>query len=466
MKQIIIILTVGMAVMLSNIDASIVLIAMPTMEQYFNVGTADVSLIVMAYLLIICCTSQIFGRLADIIGTKKIFITGYTLFTLGSVFCALSPTLTLLICARMFQALGGAMLLSTYCAIVTVNIPEEMRGRAFGFVSVLASIGFAAGAPLGGIILHHADWHWLFLINIPIGIVGIVLAAITLKPATEQNSHGVTFDYYGALLSFLWLAPLVYTLATVQDVGWRSPQTLILLAITAVALPLFAIVELKTRHPLFDFSLFNARPFVFAIAAAFIVLMVQVGLIFVFPFFFQYAQGKTVTLTGQILMIFPVVIILFSPLAGYLTDKINPRIISVSALFLLICTCGILLFFSESTDETMIITALVLLGVAMAMFFTSNITLVMSYAKEGQEGVLSGFMAVIASLGALLGIAAFQIAYSWGLPQISSATLDPGLIVRSFNHSIMLAICFAIIAFFAACWGRKKKTAGSKEVVR
>jgi len=458
MKHVIIVLTVGMAVMLSNIDASIVLIAMPTMEQYFNVDTASISMIVMAYLLIICCTSQIFGRLADIIGTKKIFITGYSIFTLGSLLCAVSPTLPLLICSRMFQALGGAMLLSTYCAIVTVNIPEEMRGRAFGFVSVLASIGFAAGAPLGGMILHHADWHWLFLINIPIGIIGIILAAITLQPASKQSNKNISFDYYGALLSFLWLAPLVYTLATMQDVGWGSPQTIMLLVITAIALPLFAIVELKSKHPLFDFSLFKARPFVFAITAAFIVLMVQVGLIFVFPFFFQYAQGKTVALTGQLLMIFPVVIILFSPLAGYLTDKINPRTISVTALLLLICTCVIMFSFNESTNNTMIITTLVLLGVAMAMFFTSNITLVMSYAREGQEGVLSGFMAVVASLGALLGIAAFQLVYSWKLPGVSSAGLNPAVIVLSFKHTATLAICLAGIACFAACWGRKKIT--------
>jgi MFS family permease len=200
-----IVFSVAFAVFMVRLDGYIVVISLPTLARYFQVGTSEVSWVIIPYLLIMTGSTLIFGKLVDRIGLKKIFVWGYGLFTLGSLLCGLSPTIYLLDTARGVQGAGGAMMITSGMASIPHYLPVNIAGWAFGICSLANSLGIMVGAPLGGLITGYLTWHWIFLINVPVGIAAIVIVKRHL-PA-DQNHPSLTagrpFDVSGSILSFI-----------------------------------------------------------------------------------------------------------------------------------------------------------------------------------------------------------------------------------------------------------------------
>ena len=303
-----IVISVAFASFMARLNSYTVNISLPTIAQYFGVSTGEVSRIIMAYLLIITSTLLLFGRLSDRIGLKKLFVAGYIIFVMGSFFCGLSRNIHMLVGFRCLQGLGGAMLLATSFAIISKFIPADRLGWAFGITSTSSALGVATGAPVGGLVTGYLSWHWVFFINIPVGIAAIFIAMRMIpddsivKSADAQKGQKESFDIPGAVFSFIGLVALFYAMNTGRKLGWTSPVILFSIAVAIVFLLAFIVREKRCSAPLLNLSFFRNPAFTFALLATFTAFMLITGNAFLLPFYLQVLKGLSAPQTGMVLI--------------------------------------------------------------------------------------------------------------------------------------------------------------------
>ncbi len=459
LEHILIIATIGVAPFLGNLDGSIVMIACPVLEQVFHTDTSGVSMIIVSYLLVSASFALIFGRLGDMIRPEKIFVMGFVVLTVGSLLCGLAPSLNYLVAFRVIQALGSTMLFSTYCAVVATNLPEEMRGRAFGFVGVLGSIGFAVGAPAGGFILKYLSWHWLFLFNIPFGIAGLILSCRYLLGKRAPPEKNACFDIWGGILSLICLLSFIYALNQGQDIGWGAPSVLALFCLSIVCFFLFILREKSFSSPLVDITIFRNTRMSFAVMAALLVIVLLNGILFLFPYFLELVKGLSTEKAGLVLMALPVAVFIFSPAAGYYSDKKSPQLISFIATASILISCILFTTLRADTPVWFILLPFLLFGISLAFFTVSNITLVMSNAEEGRQGIISAILSVTNCVGALMGVSFFQIVFSGCIGRNAKelSTISPGSIMQGFHTAMLFAVLLCIPALIASILAMKRR---------
>ena len=460
-QNILVVVTVALAIFVTNLDISIVNIALPTLSNTFNTGTDEVSRVIIAYLLALVGSLLVFGRLADQKGVEKIFIIGFSIFTIASVFCALSPTIDFLNIFRFMQGLGGAMLLAGFGAIVLKYLPPEKRGRAFGFSTVFGGIGVAIGPPVGGFLIEYLSWHWIFIVNVPIGIIGISLALRVLNkkhvPPPSSGSSG--FDLTGAVLSFVGLFVLFYMMNTADKSGWLSLRTLGMLAFSILCFILFIIREKRYSTPLVDLSVFKIKNLVLGFFTLIFVTRVLDGLTFIFPFFFDLICKIGAGQTGLLLMIAPLAIIFVSPVSGYLSDFKGPRFVGVISLIFLVGSTVMIVMFNSQTSYYFIAISFILFGIALALFYTSNTTFIMNYAEKGKEGMLSALLAVVTYLGASFGISVFEIVFSLKFDinkSDSLASIPENIVLSGYQNAMILGIILSVLGLIAIVIAKEK----------
>src|SRR5437588_8316654 len=255
------ILAIG--IFMATLDSSIVNISLPAIASYFGVPLSGaVEWVIIAYLVIIAGVLLTAGRLADMVGRKVLWAAGLAVFTLGSAICGASISLGMLIAARALQGLGGALIMAVSPAMLTSAFPASERGRALGMNAVVVALGVSVGPTLGGIITEHFTWRWIFYVNVPIGIIGII---VTLRVLTERfHRNPGRFDPWGAILLAIGLVALTLGLSFGQEWGWSSPLLIGTLIIGVLALVLLVIVEQHVSDPIIKFSLLRSRVFLSA----------------------------------------------------------------------------------------------------------------------------------------------------------------------------------------------------------
>ncbi len=455
-KQIGIILSGSFAGFMVLLDSNIVNIALPFIGKYFNIGTSLVVHITLVYLLVLSGMMIIAGKLADRIGIKRIFISGFIIFTASSLMCGLSTSFTFLIVARAIQAVGGAMLIVTTLTLVTRFIPAEKRGWSFGILTPVNSLGVLVGAPLGGLITGYLDWHWIFLINIPVGIAAIIVAHKVI-PDDSVRKGGKNplagFDYPGAILSFLGLALVVFFLNQAGRIGWASPVTYAGLGASIGCLILFYYLEKRNKDPLLDMSIFRSRNFFFAILASFLGYGLMSGNSVLMPFYLEYMMHIRVEYAGFLLMIFPLVFSLLSPVTGRLSDKVSKPMLTSSGMIMACISCIFFLWFLPEAHIWIVVLFLVLMGFSYSMFITPNNNLVMSLAPEGKQSVTSSVFRLSTNMGQLFGVLIMEAMFTLCLPsssqptsaqlkQASQETLLTGFQYSYFGGGILVLLAF------------------------
>jgi len=216
------IVSISLATFMASLDGTIVNIALPAISEAFQISTTTVSWVATSYLLVMVGCLLVFGKISDVIGYKKIFLAGFLIFTLGSLFCGVLPDLfhsfLWLVGSRMFQAIGGAMIMSVAVAMVTAYIPPDQKGKAMSVIMLFAALGTALGPTFGGILTQYLSWHWIFFINVPVGIVAILLGAEVI-PASVPVRKTSAFDRAGAALAFTGLASVVFVVSEGEGMG-------------------------------------------------------------------------------------------------------------------------------------------------------------------------------------------------------------------------------------------------------
>ena len=303
--------SVAMGIFLATIDGSIVNVALPTLMESFHTEFAVVQWVVLAYLLVITTLLLSIGRLADMIGKKPLYTIGFVIFTTGSALCALSPTIYWLIGARLLQAVGGAMTTSLGMAIITEAFPPSERGRALGISGLMVSLGVVVGPTLGGLIIDALSWHWIFLVNLPIGVVGTLMVlhfVPNFKPAGGQR-----FDFVGAGTMFVALISFLLSLTVGQQIGFNQPLVWGLLGISLIFLATFLLVERGAEQPLIDFSMFESRLFSVNLITGAVTFISMAGVTILMPFYLQGVLGYLPHQVGLLLAPMPIAMGLMRP---------------------------------------------------------------------------------------------------------------------------------------------------------
>ena len=393
---------IAMGIFLATIDGSIVNVALPTLTNELNTDFATVQWVVLSYLLTVTILQAIVGRLADMYGRKFLYNAGFVVFTVGSFLCGLAPTVEWLILARVLQGVGGAMTLALGMAIITDAFPPGERGRALGIAGSIVSIGIVTGPTLGGAIIENLSWHWIFFVNVPIGILGTYLAWRYI-PQTKPKG-GQKFDLAGAATLCVFLLALLLGLTTGQRQGFTSPQALGLFVVAVFFLVTFILLERRHEQPIIPPSLFANRVFRVNIITG-LMVFIAMGVNALIPFYLENALNYSVQQVGLLVAMVPLALGITAPISGSLSDRVGSRSISVIGLAV---TMVAFLIISTLTAETTAVGFMVRffpLGVGVGLFQSPNNSSIMGNVPRDKLGVASSLLAVTRSLGQTVGFA-------------------------------------------------------------
>ncbi len=394
---------VSMGVFLATLDGSIVNIAVPTLETALNTQFAVVQWVVLAYLLTVTVLLLGVGRLADIIGKKSIYTVGFIVFTAGSVLCALAPTVGWLIGFRVFQAVGAAMVMALGPAIITEAFPSWQRGQALGIIGTAVSAGIVAGPVVGGFLLDQYSWHWIFLVNLPFGIIG-TLMVLKFVPAIPP-AGGQRFDYAGAAMLFVSLMSLLLALTFGQRIGFDNQIILVLFLGWLLTLAAFLAIEWRSEQPMIDLRLFANTDFSIGLMVGYITFVLIAGILFLMPFYLENVLDYSPRVAGQLLGVLPLSLGIMAPLSGWLSDRVGTRLIALIGLFVLVVSYWNITRLSVQTTTLGFALALLPLGIGMGVFQSPNNSAIMGTVPPHQLGIASGLLAITRTLGQTTGIA-------------------------------------------------------------
>ena len=402
-KKWLILLAVGMGVFLATIDGGIVNIGLNTLVKEFNKPLVVIEWVVLAYMLTISSLMLSIGRLGDMIGKKKLFLAGLITFTLGSLLCGFSGSIYWLIAFRVLQAVGGAVNMALGTAIVTEAFPDRERGKALGILGTLVLIGIIAGPTIGGVILESLPWNWLFFVNLPVGIIGVIMVlryVPAYRPGKKQH-----FDFRGALVLFVALVSLLFALSSIQsgivDLQW----ILVLFGVFITALGGFIVIEKRTPEPMIDLSMFHNRMFSVNLVTGLLVFVVTAGTMILLPLYLQNILNFGPRQSGLMLAITPVCVALVAPFSGALSDRVSSRLIT--AIGLVVLLTGFFLVSTLNTDTTVAgyLLRFIPVGIGIGLFQAPNNSAIMGSAPRERSGVASSLLSLNRTIGQTTGIA-------------------------------------------------------------
>lgn len=391
---------------MAPLDGSIVAVALPKMGSALRLSFAATLWVQAAYLLAMAVTLIPLGRMADHWGKVRFYQAGIVVFTLGSLAAALSMNGSWLVGSRVLQGIGGALLSATSAAIVTSAFPAQERGRALGINVMAVYAGLSVGPPLGGYLVSHLGWPWIFLVNLPVGLLTL-LWGWRLLPASERlEGAPLKMDLAGALLMGVMLVALITPLTFSAEWGFRSWGTWGLLAIVPFALAGFLNVEGRSASPLLDLALLrHNRLFAAANLAALLNYCALYAVSVLTAVQLQLVMGHSAKAAGWVMMGQPVMQTCLSPFAGRLSDRIGSRVLATSGMVLVALGMAILGLQGRYASLPEVIGGLAVVGLGMAAFSAPNTSAIMGSVERGQLGVASAFLATMRVTGQALSVA-------------------------------------------------------------
>ena len=388
---------------MSTLDGSIVNIAMPTMSKSLSIDMNKAEWIVSVYMITICCLLIFFGTISDSFGKIKIFKIGTIIFTFGSLLCGVSPSLEILLISRVIQAIGASMTMATNYGIITQTFPPEMRGRSLGILGSFVSLGSIAGPGIGGIILQRFTWHYIFLINIPIGAFAIVLGQFVF-PKSHSQTSSLNIDFLGFLLFDVFIISLFLGIFIGQVIGFTQFYIILLFLLAVFSFIGFIFRETKAKNPLIDLTIFKNKKFSFGLICAMLIFASNLFTNTLLPFYLQNTLKLSSILSGLILMCVPIAMVVVSPISGAVSDKIGSEGLTFIGL-LIVCISQILFIFVKLNTSIAVLISLTLLsGVGIALFQSPNNSLIMSSVERNHLGIAGSINSLARNLGMISGL--------------------------------------------------------------
>jgi EmrB/QacA subfamily drug resistance transporter len=447
-RQKLLLSAVALGVVMDGIDGSIVNVALPTMATYFGTDTGTIAWVIVTYLLMMAGLLLVFGRLADRGITKKLFLAGFVVFTIGSAACGISPSLDILLAARLVQGIGAAMIAAVAPLLCIRYLPPAMLGTALGVIAATASIGFAAGPAIGGILTQHLSWHWIFLVNIPIGIVGILFAARVI-PADEPEDRTVSFDYPGAVTLFGAMVFCTFVLEEVAARGLTDPLILASSALFLLCSGVFVARELTTPKPFVNIRIFSKWQFSAVLVAYLFVNVIFMGIIYLLPFYLTREMHFDLATSGLYLLIPPAVIALISIPFGQWSDRHGRRIFTVIACGLVVIYSAIFAFLIPDSGILPLLAGLILMGVAFGIAAGPASSRIIEWAPDGEEGTGSSLMVTAIYFGGVLGTAIYAMLFTFVTADaggvVAFADLDAVTFMSGFHVTMAAGLVLSVV---------------------
>jgi EmrB/QacA subfamily drug resistance transporter len=428
-----------MASFITPFLASSVNVALPTINADFAVpDQALLGWIVTGFLLSAAVFVVPFGRIADIFGRKKIFVLGLSIIVVSSLLCSISSSVQMLIASRVVEGLGSAMIFGTSIAILTSVFPVQERGKVLGINVAIVYLGASTGPLLGGIITAYAGWRFIYAGIMIYALLAALLAQWKIKGEWRCAQDG-GFDFIGTILYAAMLFSLMYGLTLIPDITGAY-----LLALAAVIMAVFFRWELANKNPVLKVSVFrNNTVFLFSNLAALINYSATAAVAFLLSLYLQYMKGYGPETAGLILIAQPVVQAALSPLAGRLSDRVEPRIVASTGMGL--CVVGLSLFalLTPGTSLEVILISLVFMGLGFAFFSSPNTNAIMSSVDKCDFGVASGMVSTMRLIGQLmsLGIAMLIFTVIMGHVEIAPGQIDMLMISIKLAFGVFAGLC-------------------------
>ncbi|MGX6970000.1 MFS transporter [Vagococcus bubulae] len=397
-----VLVAIGLFTFMSTLDGSIVNIALPVMSKDMHIPMNQTEWIVSIYLMTVCACLPLFGKIGDSIGKIKIFRIGTITFVLGSLLCGVFHTFELILLSRVIQAIGASMTMSTNTGIITEVFPLSERGRALGMIGAFVSLGSIMGPGLGGVILAQFSWEYIFLINVPIGILTILLGQKVLPK--DSTKSGAKIDFIGFMLFATIILTLFGGIFIGQELGYTHTSPVLLIIIALITMVIFYRIETKKNNPLIQFSLFKNKVFTLSLLTASMIFVTNFFTNVVIPFYLQNTRGYSASFAGILMMVVPFTMIIGSPVSGYITDKVGAKLLTFVGLILITISQLLYLTLGEQTSLIFFVFASIFVGLGNALFQAPNNTLVMSNVEKKDLGVAGSLNSLARNLGMVVGI--------------------------------------------------------------
>ncbi|SHK12709.1 drug resistance transporter, EmrB/QacA subfamily [Anaerocolumna jejuensis DSM 15929] len=460
------VVTVALGTFMTCFDINAVNVALPLMQTAFHTTIAVVEWVVVAYLLTLCTTQLTFGRISDLYGLKKVYVSGFIGFTVASIFCGLSANIAMLIVFRVLEALSGAMMMASGSAIVTNSVLPENRGKALSITSMAVAVATCAGPSLGGFLASAFGWNSIFFLNIPIGLIGTMLAMRNIQP--DAPKAGAKFDSAGSILIMASLTLILLPLDRIGKTNVNSISILISLFLGITLLAVFLIYEKKCSHPILNLNLFKNRVFAVSNFAATFFYMSEFMMVFLAPYYLQQQHRFSASVSGLIMLPMSLMMMAIAPVSGAISDKSDSRLISSAGLGILAAAIFIFSSFRPDTSPILLLLAFAVTGMGAGLFHTPNNSAVMGSAPAQSRGVASATLGTMRNIGMVLGEAISAALLSSRVSYATSAFAAKGvhgtlLQQDAFNYAMrticIVAACCALAALMLTLFRGKTRRA-------
>ncbi|HOD65905.1 MAG TPA: MFS transporter [candidate division Zixibacteria bacterium] len=430
---------------MSTLDGSILNVALPTIAADLGADIHLVAWVVLAYTLTIISLMLIFGAWTERKGYDFAYRFAYSFFVLGSAACALSPSIHSLILARVVQGIGSAMFQAVGPGLVTAVFPAEQRGRGIGMMVMMVAAGLMAGPPLGGFILQFLPWQWIFVINLPIGAVGIALAARYFRLLPKPEDDRPIYLAGGAAIATALVAGTL-ALSMVSEHALRDWQVWAPALAAAGAFLLFLRYESRPARHMIGLDMFRNRQFSTAIAAAILMFVTMAGGAILLPFYFESVKGYGPSRIGLFLVIIPAIMFVVAPLSGRISDRIGSLFLTTSGAAVAAFGQYLLLHLDAASSDAFIMLVLAVIGLGAAIFNTPNSSSIMGSVGPTERARASSIIGTARNIGNSIGIAMATALFAYFRSRRAVSLGDPAaLFVAAFHDVVKVSLGVALL---------------------
>src|SRR5881275_1131762 len=395
---------VSIGLFMIMLDNTVVNVALPAMQSSLHIGLSELEWVVTGYALTFAAFMLTGGKLADLLGRRLMFMAGLVVFTGASLACGLAPNGGFLIGARVVQGLGGALMNPATLSIITATFAPRERGKAIGIWAGVSAMALAIGPLVGGVLTEHVNWNWIFFVNVPVGILGLLAIPVFIEESRD-TSVDQRLDVPGLAASALGLFSLTYAFIEANNYGWSSARIIGAFVVAAAALIAFVLLERHQRAPMLDLSLFRNRTFGGANAAMLFVGLAMFGTFFYLSLYMQNVLGYSPVQAGASFLPMTLLIILIAPRAGALSDRVGSRWLVGFGMTML----AVMLFYYSQLGPNesfwALVPGLLLGGFGMGMTMTPVTAAAMSAVAVDKAGIGSAVLNSARQVGGSLGIA-------------------------------------------------------------
>ncbi|HEU5009422.1 MAG TPA: MFS transporter [Gaiellaceae bacterium] len=426
------------------LDNTVVNVALPSIQKDLGADLSELEWIVTGYALTFASLMLVGGKVADAYGRRLIFVVGIVVFTTASLLCGLSTSAHMLIGARVLQGAGAALMNPATLSIIAATFPPRERGTAIGIWAGTSALALAIGPLVGGLITEHANWNWIFFINVPIGILGIVASYAFIDESRDETHERL--DLPGLVTSALGLFALTYALIEANTYGWGSPRILGAFVLAAVALVAFVVLEKRQREPMLPLDLFRNRTYTGANLVMLLVALAMFGVFFFVSLYMQNILGYSAVEAGAAFLPMTLLIVLIAPIAGKTSDRLGSRGLMTGGMILL--AVQLLLFSQLGADASFwnLLPALLIGGVGMAMTMTPSAAAATRSVPVDKAGIGSAVLNCARQVGGTMGVAvmgAIVASETGAVPTVDT-------FMRGFERALLVAACIAFLGALVA----------------